>query len=72
MRVRNKRWAWFSQTVDALLVVAGLTTIGAMIYRWSFPAGAIALAAFCVGGLTAGQLIDLLVGRWTGRDNGKP
>lgn len=72
MRVRNKRWAWFSQTVDALLVAAGLTTIGAMIYRWSFPVGAIALAAFCVGGLTAGQLIDLLVGRWTGRDNGKP
>jgi len=72
MRVRNKRWAWFSQTVDALLVVAGLVTIGAMIYRWSFPLGAIALAAFCVGGLTAGQLIDLLVGRWTGRDDAKP
>lgn len=72
MRGRDKRWAWFSQTVDALLVAAGLATIGAMIYRWSFPIGAIALAAFCVGGLTAGQLIDLLVGRWTGRDDGKP
>jgi hypothetical protein len=72
MRVRNKRWAWFSQTVDALLVVAGLVTIGAMIYRWSFPLGAIALSAFCVGGLTAGQLIDLLVGRWTGGDDAKP
>lgn len=69
MRGRDRRWAWYSQAVDLALAVAGLATIGGMIYRWSFPFGAILLVAFCTGGLTAGQLIDALVGRWTRKDD---
>ncbi len=69
MRGRERRWVWYAQTLDAVLAVAGLATIGAMVYRWSFPIGAILLAAFCVGGISAGQLIDVLVGRWTRRDD---
>lgn len=63
MRSRERRWAWFSQTVDGLMVAAGLVTIGAMIYKWSFPVGAIVLVGFCVGGLSAGQMIDIYTGR---------
>lgn len=70
MRSRDRRWAWYSQVVDAALAAAGITTVGVMVYRWSFPFGAILLVAFCTGGLTAGQLIDALVGRWTRREDG--
>lgn len=45
------------------MVAAGLVTIGAMIYKWSFPVGAIVLVGFCVGGLSAGQMIDIYTGR---------
>jgi hypothetical protein len=61
---------WYAQTLDAVLAVAGLVTIGFMLHRWEFPWGAILLAAFCVGGLSAGQLIDAVTGRWSKREDG--
>lgn len=71
MRSRDRRWAWYSQIVDAALLLAGLITIGVMLARWSFPFGALLLVAFCTGGLTAGQVIDVLLGRWASkRGNG--
>jgi hypothetical protein len=68
MRSRERRWSWWSQALDVALAFAGIATLGVMLYRWSFPFGAIMLFAFCTGGLTAGQLIDALVGRWTRKE----
>lgn len=68
-RQAQKRWVWWNQTVDAALAIAGLTVIGVMIFRWSFPVQGIVLAMACVGGLSTNQLVTVVAERWTG--NGK-
>lgn len=68
-RQAQRRWVWWNQAVDLALAVAGLTVIGAMVFRWSFPWAGIVLALSCVGGLTSNQLTSVLISRWTG--NGK-
>lgn len=65
----QRRWTWWTQTVDVALAIAGLTVIGAMVVRWSFPWPGIVLAMACVGGLTSNQLASVLIARWAG--NGK-
>jgi hypothetical protein len=71
MKARDRRWTWYSQILDSALALAGLATIALMLIRWSFPFGALLLVAFCTGGITAGQLIDVLVGRWARKSNGQ-
>lgn len=66
----TRRWSWYGQTLDIVLAAAGLTIIGAMVVRWSFPVGGILLALSCVGSISASQVIDVLVGRWTKQSNG--
>jgi hypothetical protein len=52
--------------VDLALAVAGLTVIGAMVVKWSFPWPGIVLAMSCVGGLTSNQIASILISRYTG------
>lgn len=67
-RQEQRRWIWWSQAVDLALAVAGLTVIGAMVLKWSFPWPGIVLAMACVGGLTSNQLASVLISRWAGSD----
>lgn len=68
-RQQQRRWVWWNQTVDLALAIAGLTVIGAMVVRWSFPWPGIVLAMACVGGLTSNQLVSVIIAKWAG--NGK-
>lgn len=62
----QRRWPWWNQTVDLALALAGLTVIGAMVVKWSFPWPGIVLAMSCVGGLTSNQIASILISRYTG------
>lgn len=70
MTAKQKRWSWYGQTLDAVLAVTGLVVVGAMVYRWSFPINGLLLAFACFGGLSASQVIDALVGRYSRPRNG--
>lgn len=65
MNTSTRRWTWYGQALDLALALAGLGTVAAMVWRGSYPLNGILLVAFCTGSITAGQLIELLLGRWT-------
>lgn len=67
MTSTQRRWVWWTQALDVALAVAGLSVIGAMVVKWSFPWAGIVLAMSCVGGLTSNQLVSVIIARWAAK-----
>jgi hypothetical protein len=61
---RDRRWPWYQQISDAVVLALGIGIAIAMTIRDSYPPLGVILVASCIGKLTASQLLRVLLGRW--------
>lgn len=61
---QERRWPWYQQVVDAIVLTLGVGIALAMTYRNSWPVTGVVLVVVCIGKLGASQAIRLLLGRW--------
>ena len=65
------RWLWYEQARDVIGLAAGLTTLGFMVWRDSYPLPGVLVVFVCIGSLTSSAAIKVLLGRWSNGNGGK-
>lgn len=61
---KDRRWPWYQQISDAIVLALGVSIAVVMTLRDSWPVTGVVLVTVCLGKLGASQAIRLLLGRW--------